>query len=118
MADRRQTLPPVAVDVVQRGPVPDGDADYARSKVDHVIGYANQPVLAAHVVLTMAQDPAMERPARAEAPGRAGPGRRRAARRSASTCGPSPVAASWPWSWAWAQRGLRTCSTRRSRRTG
>lgn len=67
MADRRQTLPPVAVDVVQRGPVPDGDADYARSKVDHVIGYANQPVLAAHVVLTMAEDPAMERPARAEA---------------------------------------------------
>lgn len=67
MPSRRPTLPPVTTDVVVRGPVSERDVDYARSKVEHVSGYANQPVLASRTVLTMSQDPAMERPARAEA---------------------------------------------------
>jgi len=55
------------VDLVLRGPVSPDAAEYARTKVDHVTAYANHPVLAARVVLTWAQDPAMDRPARAEA---------------------------------------------------
>jgi ribosomal subunit interface protein len=67
MTGRRPTLSPGAVEVVVRGPVSEDAADYARSKVDHVTAYANHPVLAARIVLTRAQDPAMDRPARAEA---------------------------------------------------
>jgi ribosome-associated translation inhibitor RaiA len=67
MTSRRQTLPPVSVETVARGPVPDTAMGYAVSKVDHVIGLASHPVLAAKVVLTRSQDPAMERSARAEA---------------------------------------------------
>jgi ribosomal subunit interface protein len=67
MASRRPTLSPASLDVVLRGPVPESTVDYARSKVEHVTGYANHPVLAARVVLTLAQDPALDRPARAEA---------------------------------------------------
>lgn len=67
MPSRRPTLPPVSIETVVRGPVPDTEVDYAASKVDHVIRFANHPVLAAKVVLTLAQDPAMERRARAEA---------------------------------------------------
>ena len=67
MATRRPTYPTATIEVVTRGPVADSVTEYARAKVDHVTGYANHPVLAARVVLTLAQDPAMERPARAEA---------------------------------------------------
>ena len=61
MPSRRPTLPPVSIETVVRGTVPDTAVDYAASKVDHVIRFANHPVLAAKVVLTLAQDPAMER---------------------------------------------------------
>jgi len=67
MPSRRPTLPPVSIETLVRGPVPDTAVDYAATKVDHVIRFANHPVLAAKLVLTLAQDPAMERPARAEA---------------------------------------------------
>ena len=67
MSGRRPTLAPPSIDVVLKGPVPESEVDYARSKVEHVTGYANHPVLAARVVLTLAPDPAQERPARAEA---------------------------------------------------
>lgn len=66
MATRR-TVAPATVEVQVRGAVPNGSVDYARAKVEHVTGYANQPVLAARAVLTLSPDPAMERPARAEA---------------------------------------------------
>lgn len=67
MPSRRPTLPPPTLDVVARGPVADSDVEYARSKVAHVTGYSTHPILAARVVLSVAQDPAMERPASAEA---------------------------------------------------
>jgi ribosomal subunit interface protein len=67
MPSRRHASPPATVDVVARGPVLDRDLVYARSKVEHVIHFANHPVLAAKSVLTMAEDPALQRPARAEA---------------------------------------------------
>lgn len=67
MTTRRRAPQTVTVDVTTRGTVPPGMDDYARSKVEHVLDYADQPVLAAHVVLTMAMDPAADRPARAEA---------------------------------------------------
>jgi ribosomal subunit interface protein len=66
MSGRKTTVPPPTVEVQVRGPVADEAVDYASEKVRHVIEYANQPVLVARVVLTMAQDPAVERPARAE----------------------------------------------------
>lgn len=67
MPSRRPTLAPARVEVVTRGPVQDGDVDYARTKVEHVTRYANQPVSSARAVLTEASDPAVERHARAEA---------------------------------------------------
>lgn len=67
MTTRRGTIPVADVEAHVRGPVDKSDVDYAVAKVDHVTGYANHPVLAARVVLTLAQDPALERPARAEA---------------------------------------------------
>lgn len=66
MSSRRPAAPPAAVEVQVHGRVPGSAADYASEKVRHVIEYANQPVLEARVVLTMAPDPAIERPARAE----------------------------------------------------
>src|SRR5512144_1142609 len=66
MPSRRPTAGPATVDVQVHGPVPEDAVPYASDKVRHVIEYANQPVLAARVVLTMAPDPAIERPARAE----------------------------------------------------
>lgn len=53
--------------VTVRGAVTDKSAAYAEEKVRHVASCANQPVLSAHVVLTLAADPARERPALAEA---------------------------------------------------
>jgi ribosomal subunit interface protein len=57
----------LSVEVTVRGDVSPGAVDYARSKVAHVARYAHEPVLGAHVVLTVAPDPAVERHARAEA---------------------------------------------------
>lgn len=67
MSGRRSTTQSVSVEVQARGPVPATVLAYARDKIDHVTRYAHHPVLAARVVLTMAPDPALERPARAEA---------------------------------------------------
>jgi ribosome-associated translation inhibitor RaiA len=61
------SVQPVVVQVVLRGEVPEAVADYARLRVQHVCGLANHPVLSARLVLTLAADPAVERPARAEA---------------------------------------------------
>lgn len=58
---------PVRVDVQVRGPVSQQDVDYVTQKVERVMNFANQSILAARAVLTQAQDPAMARPARAEA---------------------------------------------------
>ncbi len=66
MSSRRASARPVNVEVQVRGAVPRQTVDYAQAKVGHVVDYANQPVLAARVVLTMASDPALARPARAE----------------------------------------------------
>ncbi|WP_433228064.1 ribosome hibernation promotion factor [Actinomadura formosensis] len=60
-----RAAPEVAVE--HRGAVPDGSADYARSKVTAVFGHAPEPVLFARVRLTMAADPAVARPALAQA---------------------------------------------------
>ncbi|SES48876.1 ribosomal subunit interface protein [Pedococcus cremeus] len=67
MASRRAPAAPAPVEVTQRGEVPAGAADHARSKVEHVVRLAHEPILAARVVLTMSPDPAVERSARAEA---------------------------------------------------
>ncbi len=58
---------PVRVDVQVRGPVSAEDVDYVAHKVERVMNVANQSVLAARAVLTLAQDPAVVRRARAEA---------------------------------------------------
>jgi ribosomal subunit interface protein len=58
---------PLRVDVQVRGPVPQEDVDYVTQKVERVMNFANQSILAARAVLTLAQDPAMARAARAEA---------------------------------------------------
>lgn len=67
MSPSRPEAAQVVVEVTVRGNVPDAVVEYARTKVDHVTRYAYQPVLAAHVVLTEAPDPAVQRPSRAEA---------------------------------------------------
>ncbi len=63
----RGTYQPLRVDVQVRGVVNDDAVGYATEKVEHVMGVANQSVLSARAVLTMAPDPALDRPARAEA---------------------------------------------------
>lgn len=55
------------VSVTTRGDVSQALVDYAREKVEKVFHYTPETVMAAHVVLTMAGDPARERPAIAEA---------------------------------------------------
>ncbi|GAA4093268.1 MULTISPECIES: sigma 54 modulation/S30EA ribosomal C-terminal domain-containing protein [Actinomadura] len=60
-----QVAPEVAVE--HRGAVPEGSADYARAKVAAVFGHAPEPVLFARAKLTMAPDPAVDRPAVAQA---------------------------------------------------
>jgi ribosomal subunit interface protein len=67
MATGRADTAPVPVEVTLRGDVPDGSAAYAQSKVEHVARLAREPILSAHVVLTVAADPAVRRSARAEA---------------------------------------------------
>ena len=58
---------PVRVDVQVRGEVPGTAVQYVTEKVERVMGLVNQSILTARAVLTMAPDPAMPRPARAEA---------------------------------------------------
>lgn len=67
MPTRRATMPAPQVETHLRGPVSTAEREYAVAKVEHVTGYANQPVLAARIVLTRGTDPAVDRPARAEA---------------------------------------------------
>lgn len=57
--------PPVRVTL--RGDVPEAMREYAEKKIGHVRDYAHEPVLDAHAVVTLAADPARERPALAEA---------------------------------------------------
>lgn len=57
----------LTVQVTTRGEVDRSTVQYADRKVRHATGYATQPVMAVRVVLTMAPDPAVARPARAEA---------------------------------------------------
>lgn len=55
-----------AHDVVQlttRGPVEPGEVDYLRSKVEHVLRFARDPVLHVRARLTRLADPSLERPA-------------------------------------------------------
>ena len=54
----RSETAPVPVEVTLRGDVPDGSASYAQGKVEHVARLAREPILSAHVVLTVASDPA------------------------------------------------------------
>jgi ribosome-associated translation inhibitor RaiA len=56
--------PPVAV--TTRGDVPPAAVDYAADKVARLYRYTNEPVMAAHAVLTVSADPARTRPAIAE----------------------------------------------------
>ena len=67
MSSRRAPAAPAPVEITQRGDVPVGAGDHARGKVEHVLRLAKEPILSAHVVLTMSPDPAVERSARAEA---------------------------------------------------
>lgn len=57
----------VEVGITLRGDIPESTVDYARTKVQHAVSYAHEPVLSAHVVLTESKDPAVERRYRAEA---------------------------------------------------
>lgn len=59
------TAPEVTVEY--RGSMPEGAADYARAKVSAVFPHAAEPVLFARVKLTMSPDPAVARPAAAQA---------------------------------------------------
>jgi ribosomal subunit interface protein len=67
MVKTEPTAPPAPVRVTVRGPVGPAVQQYAEQKIGHVCHYAHQPVLSAHVVLTMSTDPARQRPAIAEA---------------------------------------------------
>lgn len=65
MAGGTTTHRPFVVTV--RGDVPERAVGYAEEKVRRAEEVARQPVLSTHVVLTVARDPALERPAVAEA---------------------------------------------------
>jgi ribosome-associated translation inhibitor RaiA len=54
------------ISVVMRGAVTDDDADYAQLRIGAVLEQLREPVLFARVKLTMAPDPARERPAISE----------------------------------------------------
>jgi ribosome-associated translation inhibitor RaiA len=57
----------VPVQVTLRGNVGSGAGQYARRKVQRALGLGREPVVYAHVVLDWRRDPAIERPALAEA---------------------------------------------------
>lgn len=58
-----QTLPPVPLEVSLRGAVDDVAVQYARRRIEKVFGQIGEPVLFARLQLTLAADPARERPA-------------------------------------------------------
>lgn len=64
---RVASAPPIDVQVTTRGDVPVGAASYAVDKVRAVTRRVARPVLSARVRLTQAPDPAVERPATAQA---------------------------------------------------
>lgn len=53
--------------VTVKGDVPQDMVSYAETKIGHAISNIPEPILAVHVVLSVAMDPAVERPAQAEA---------------------------------------------------
>lgn len=57
----------VPIEVTLRGNVGSGAGQYARTKVANALGITHRPILHAHVVLEWRHDPALERPALAEA---------------------------------------------------
>ncbi|TQM66604.1 ribosomal subunit interface protein [Actinomadura hallensis] len=65
--DRSSTQATPEVAVERLGSVPDDFVDYARDKVTAVFRYAPEPVLFARVKLSMAANPAVARPAMAQA---------------------------------------------------
>lgn len=65
--DRSSTQATPEVAVERLGSVPDDFVDYARDKVTAVFRYAPEPVLFARVKLSMAANPAVGRPAMAQA---------------------------------------------------
>lgn len=67
MTTRGPEAVPGQVQVTGRGDVPAEMREYAATKIGRVARYAHQPVLEVSVVLTLAEDPARERPATAEA---------------------------------------------------
>ena len=56
-----------AVRIKSQGRVPEGAVDFARAKVGSVLLVAAEPVLSARVTLAVAGDPAVARPALAQA---------------------------------------------------
>lgn len=66
-AKAERVAPRVDVQLTTRGDVPTGSATYAVDKVRAVVGRVVRPVLSARVRLTLAPDPAVERPAMAQA---------------------------------------------------
>jgi ribosomal subunit interface protein len=67
MGRTEPAAPPVPVRVTVRGHVEQAAREYAEKRIAHVCRYAHEPVLSAHAVLTLASDPARQRPAIAEA---------------------------------------------------
>lgn len=62
----RAAQPAPTVQIHTRGPVSEGDVDYARHKVEAVLQYARDPVLFARAKITLMPDPAVPRPAVAQ----------------------------------------------------
>lgn len=60
------STPTVQVQAETRGAVPEGAASFAVQRVSSLLRVASEPVLFARVKLTMAADPALERPAIAQ----------------------------------------------------
>lgn len=54
------------VDVTARGPVAEDDVDTARRELSELERFTKGPILGARAVLTIEQNPRLERPARAE----------------------------------------------------
>lgn len=67
MRTRETRAPAAPVRVTLRGDLPGSLREYVEEKVGHVRDYAHEPVLDAHAVVTLAADPARERPVLAEA---------------------------------------------------
>ncbi|MEV4709422.1 sigma 54 modulation/S30EA ribosomal C-terminal domain-containing protein [Actinoplanes sp. NPDC049316] len=63
----RQPATTADVEVVTRGHIPAGIVDYARAKVLHVCRQTREPILHVRIKLALSADPAVERPALAQA---------------------------------------------------